>query len=157
MGLLDFLNKKPLPATPQIVETIGSGMVDVKDIIAPPAIEVDFDFIQIGNMFYRTLFVSGYPRFVGANWLSPIINFDHSLDISFYYYPVEAKGVLSNLRRKIAEMEATLQTDVERGKVVNPSVRVAMEDAKSLQDQLVKGTERFFQFSFYITIPSDNF
>src|SRR3990167_2939330 len=158
MGLFDFLNRKPpqSPQTPKIVETLGAGMVDITDIIAPPAIEVDFDHIQIGNMFYRTLFVSGYPRFVGANWLSPIINFDHSLDISFYYYPVEAKGVLSNLRRKIAEMEATLQTDVERGKVVNPSVRVAMEDAKSLQEQLVKGTERFFQFSFYITIPSDN-
>lgn len=156
MGWLDFLNQKRAPP-PKIVESIGSGMVGVKDIIAPSAIEVDFDFIKIGNMFYRTLFVSGYPRFVGANWLSPIINFDYSLDISFYYYPIEAKGVLSDLRRKIAEMEATIQADVERGRVVNPSVRVAMEDAKSLQEQLVKGTERFFQFSFYITVPAQSF
>lgn len=155
MGLLDFLNKKS-PPPPKIIESIGGGMVSVKDIIAPSAIEVDFDFIKMGNMFYRTLFVSGYPRFVGANWLSPIINFDYSLDVSFYYYPVEAKGVLSDLRRKIAEMEATIQTDVERGRVVNPSVRVAMEDAKDLQEQLVKGTERFFQFSFYITVPANS-
>lgn len=158
MGILDFLNRKKdkqQPAVPPIAQTIGAGMVDIKDIIAPPALEVDFDFVKIGSMYYRTLFVSGYPRFVGANWLSPIINFDHSLDVSFYYYPVEAKGVLSNLRRKIAEMEATIQADSERGKVVNPSVRVAMEDAKDLQEQLVKGTERFFQFSFYITIPAE--
>lgn len=165
MSFKDLLFGKPKPkvdktrdnsiSQSQLSQVIGAGMVDIQDIIAPPAIEVDFDFIKIGNVFYRSLFVSGYPRFVGANWLSPIINFDHTLDISFFYYPVEPKGVLSDLKRKIAEMEATLQSDMERGKVANPSVRVALDDAQELQDQLVKGTERFFQFSFYITIPAD--
>lgn len=135
-------------------EVLARGMTDVKDIIAPPALEVDFDYLKIGNHFVRTLFVSGYPRFVGANWLAPLINFDHTLDISMFYYPVESKGVLSDLRRKIAEMEATITTDIERGKVVDPAVQAALDDAKSLQEQLVKGVERFFQFSFYITIPA---
>jgi hypothetical protein len=44
--------------------------MNVRDIIAPSAIEVDFNNIRVGNMYYRTIFVSGYPRFVGANWLS---------------------------------------------------------------------------------------
>lgn len=135
--------------------TLGRGMVDVKDIIAPPALQVDFDHIRIGETFYRTLFISGYPRFVGANWLAPIINFDHTLDIAFYYYPVEAKGILDDLRRKIAEMEATVQGDFEKGRVIDPAVRIALEDAQSLQEQLVAGIERFFQFSFYVTIPAE--
>lgn len=142
-------------ATASAQQVIGSGMVDVSDLIAPPAIEVDFDYIKIGAKFYRTLFVSGYPRFVGANWLSPIINFDHSLDLSMFYYPVESKGVLSDLKRKIGEMEATIASDVEQGRIPSPAVKLALEDAQSLQDQMVKGTERFFQFSFYITIPAD--
>ncbi|MBU1104849.1 MAG: ATP-binding protein [Patescibacteria group bacterium] len=138
------------------VSLISEGSLEVRDIIAPSAIEVDFDHIKIANKFYRTLFVSGYPRFVGANWLEPIINFDHSLLISMFYYPVEARGVLDDLRRKIAEMEATLSTDRERGRVVDPAVQAALDDAGSLQEQLVKGMERFFQFSFYITIPADS-
>jgi type IV secretory pathway VirB4 component len=73
-----------------------------------------------------------------------------------FYYPVQSKGILDDLRRKIAEMEATIKTDSERGKVVDPAVRAALEDAQSLQEQLVKGIERFFQFSFYITIPADS-
>ncbi len=136
-------------------ELLTRGMINVKDIIAPPAIEVDFNHLKIGNNFYRTLFVSGFPRFVGANWLSPIINFDHSLDISMYYYPVEAKGILDDLRRKITEMEATMMSTAESGKLSDPSVRIALDDAKSLQEQLVKGVEKFFQFSFYITIPAE--
>lgn len=143
-------------ATSPAAQVIGSGMVDISDLIAPPAIEVDFDFIKIGPKFYRTLFISGYPRFVGANWLSPVINFDHTLDLSMFYYPVESKGVLNDLKRKIGEMEATMSADSEQGRIPNPAIKVALDDAQALQDQLVKGTERFFQFSFYITIPADS-
>src|SRR3989338_368998 len=135
-------------------ETVSKGITEIVDLIAPSALEVDFDHVRIGNGYFRTIFVAGYPRFVGANWLSPIINFDHTLDISMYYYPVSSHGILDNLRRKIAEMEATLNADSEQGKVTDPVVKSALEDALSLQEQLVKGVERFFQFSFYITIPA---
>jgi conjugal transfer ATP-binding protein TraC len=136
-------------------DMLAKGMLESIDIIAPSAIQVEFDYLQIGGRYTRTLFVSGYPRFVSANWLGPLINFDNSLDLSMFYYPVSSKSVLDDLRRKIAEMEATINSDSERGKVVDPGVKAALEDANSLQDQLVKGIERFFQFSFYITIGAE--
>lgn len=135
-------------------EQLAKGMVNVRDIIAPSAVEIDFNHIKVGNTFYRTLFISGYPRFVGANWLSSVINFDHSLDISFFYYPVSSKAVLEDLRRKITELEATILSDQEKGRVADPVVQTALEDAKSLQEQLVKGIEKYFQFSFYVTVPA---
>ncbi len=134
--------------------TFAKGVASVKDLIAPAAIEVDFDFVKIGQSYFRTLFIVGYPRFVGANWLSPLINFDHSLDIAMYYYPTEAHGVLDDLRRKITEMEATIDEDMKKGRITDAVVKAALEDARALQEQLVKGVERFFQFSFYITVSA---
>jgi len=128
----------------------------ILDIVAPQSLEVDFDYIKINNVYFRTLFIAGYPRFVSPGWLEPIINFDSSLDISFFLYPVEGKTVLDSLRRKIAEMEAEIATDLERGKIVDPATQAKLEDARNLQEQLVKGAERFFEFSFYITIPAAN-
>jgi hypothetical protein len=136
-------------------QVLAEGMVNVRDIIAPAAIEIDFSTVRVGTMFYRTLFVSGYPRFVGANWLSPLINFDHSLDISMFYYPVKSKVILDDLRRKITELEATVMSTREKGRISDPVVNAALEDANSLQEQLVKGVEKYFQFSFYITIPAE--
>jgi len=164
LNLFNLLNIKP-PTAPRagaaqapVAETpeeqLGKGMINVRDIIAPAAIEVDFNHIKVGTHYYRTLFVSGYPRFVGANWLSPVINFEHSLDISFFYYPVSSKTVLEDLRRKITELEATMLTNQEKGRIGDPVVKTALEDAKALQEQLVKGVEKYFQFSFYITIPA---
>lgn len=138
------------------VKKPGNPGLSVQDVIAPQNIEVDFDYIKINNRYFRTLFVAGYPRFVSPGWLDQIINFDQSLDLSFFVYPVEGKSVLDDLRRKITEMEAEIATDFQRGKIINPSTQAKLEDARELQGQLVKGAERFFQFSFYITIPSDS-
>ena len=137
-------------------ETFGAGVPTIKDIIAPAAIEVDFSYLKIDNKYLRTFFVAGYPRFVSANWLSPLINFDHTLDISMFIYPVEIKGTLDDLRRKIAEMEAEISTDIQRGRVVDPSTQAKLEDALALQEELAKGTEHFFQFGLYVTIPADS-
>jgi type IV secretory pathway VirB4 component len=134
--------------------TIELNQMSPSDLIAPKSIEVDFDYLKINDTYVRTLFIGGYPRYVAAGWLEPVVNFNHSMDIAFFVYPVEGKSVLDDLRRKIAEMEAELSTDVERGKIVNPSTVAKLEDAKSLQEQLVKGIERFYEFSFYITIPA---
>lgn len=135
--------------------TPGSSLLSIQDVLAPKSIEVDFDHIKLNNKYLRTLFVAGYPRFVSPGWLDPVINFDHSLGISFFIYPVEGKTVLDDLRRKIAEMEAEIATDLQRGRIVNPGTQAKLEDAGILQEQLVKGAERFFQFSFYITIPAE--
>jgi len=134
--------------------SIKSQNLNMLDVISSKSTEIDFDYIKIDDVYLRTLFISGYPRFVSAGWLEAIINFNSSLDISFYIYPIEGKSVLDNLRRKITEMEAELSTDIERGKIVNPETEAKLEDAKALQEQLVKGSERFFEFSFYITIPA---
>jgi type IV secretory pathway VirB4 component len=158
---LPFLKNKNKQTNTQLqknqdIENLEKGLVSVQDIIAPGAIEVDFDHLKIGNKYFRTLFIAGYPRFVSANWLAPLINFDHSLDIAMYIYPMEGKGVLDELRRKIAEMEAELQITAEKGRLPDPATVAKLEDARQLQEQLVKGAERFFQFGLYITIPADS-
>ena len=133
---------------------VEKGMVSLTDVLAPSSVEVDFRFIRIGATFYKTLFVVGYPRYVSANWLSPLIDFDHQLDISMYVYPTSSSDVLSDLRRKIAEMEATISSEAEQGKVIDPTITAALDDALALQEELEKGVERFFQFSLYITISA---
>jgi len=173
MNLLDILKKKKNPS-PAIASTstdppsqeamarqseskqFVEGLVSTKDIIAPSALEVDFNHIRIDNRYYRTCFVVGYPRFVGLNWLSTLINFDASLKVSMYIYPTDGKEVLDDLRRKVAEMEAEINTDIQRGRVVNPATQAKLEDALNLQADLVKGEERFFQFGLYMTLSANN-
>lgn len=148
-------NITPLPEVSG-TKKFERGMNSVTDIIAPSSIEVDFGHIRIGEKFYKTFFVVGYPRFVSPNWLEPLIDFDHSMNISMFCYPTMSSDVLDDLRRKIAEMQATLQQQEEDGKVLDPNVKASLEDALTVQEELAKGIERFFQFSLYITLISDD-
>lgn len=163
MSFFTFFNKKAKtnqaqqPNTDkkqQQLQQLAKGLTSVEDIIAPPSIEVDFSYVKIGSLYYKTLFVADYPRFVDASWLDPLINFNHPLTISMFIDPVDGKGVLDDLKRKIGEMEAEIQTDLQKGKIANISTQIQLEDARDLQEQLAKGAERFFQFGLYITVSA---
>ena len=140
----------------EVVEKFERGLINVQDIIAPAAIEVDFNHVLIGTKYFRTFFAVTYPTQVVQNWLSPLINFESPLDISTFYYPIDTAIILQKLRRKIGEMEATLSLDLEAGKVVDPTVKVNLEDAKKLQEELARGNEKFFHFALYVTIRADS-
>ncbi len=156
MKIPDQINKLVSIQPPNQIDASNhtEGQLAACDIVAPPSIEVDFDHLEVGGFLYRTLFVAGYPRYVSANWLSPLISFNHTLDVSMYVYPQKSEEILENLKRKIGEMEATIQSDLKRGRVLEPSVQVALEDALGLQQELAKGSQRFFQFALYVTIPA---
>lgn len=142
--------------TQRELQTFSTGLVNIQDIIAPEAIEVDFTYQKINNTYTRTLFIAGYPRTVPANWLSPLINFPHSLDIAMYIFPVEVKKILDDLRRKITEMEAEISSDIKQGKLSNINTEIKLEDARVIQEQLAKGAEKFYQFGLYITISASS-
>lgn len=156
-------NKKDANLNPQEnqesispTETIQKGMVSLVDVLAPSSVEVDFNYIRIGENFYKTFFIVGYPRYVSPNWLSPVIDFNHSLNISMFIYPTSSSDVLSDLRRKTAEMEATISSQIDQGLVVDAKIQAALEDAQALTEELAKGIERFFQMSLYITLYSES-
>lgn len=144
--------KTAVPAKPNSLQTFEKGLTSVVDLIAPSSVEVDFRYLRVGDAFYTTLFIAGYPRYVSPAWLEAIIDYDHTMDIAMFCYPTSSTDVLADLKRKIGEMQATLASDAEQGKVADPTVEAALEDALGLQEELAKGIERFFQFAFYITI-----
>lgn len=83
------------------------GMLGIRDIIAPSSFEIESNHIRLGKVMIRTIFIFGYPRSLFTGWLSPIINLDEIVDISLNIVPVETKVVLTNLKKKVAQLEAS--------------------------------------------------
>ncbi len=131
------------------------GVVSLRDLIAPPSIEIAGDHVRIGTRFARTLYVYGYPRQIYTGWLSPIVNLDEVLDMSLYIYPVESQVVLNNLKRKVGQLEASYAINQEKGRVRDPALEAQIMDAEELRDKLQVGEERFFRFGLYVTIYAD--
>ncbi|MDP2812083.1 MAG: ATP-binding protein [bacterium] len=128
------------------------GVVSVRDIIAPSSLKVETNFLRLNDLYVRTLFIMTYPRYVTIGWFAPIINESLTLDIAMFFYPMDIQIVLKQLRNKVGTMQAQIISDHEKGAPRDPITETALRDIEYLRDSLSQGTEKFFQFSLYITI-----
>ena len=128
------------------------GVVSVRDIIAPAALQVESRLLRLNNLYIRTLFVMTYPRYVSVGWFAPIINESVVLDIAMFVYPMDIPMVLKQLRNKVGTMQAQIMSDHEKGAPRDPIAEIALQDIESLRDSLSQGNEKFFQFGLYVTI-----
>lgn len=136
----------------EVAAAFRKGVTALRDFIAPSSIELQASHFRLGTRLARTYYVYGYPRQLYTGWLSPMVNLDEVMDISLYIYPVDSQVVLNNLRKKVTQLEASLQINAEKGKVRDPGIEVAVQDAEEMRDKLQVGEERFFRFGFYFTI-----
>lgn len=143
---------KPQSKREQIPIYYQQGMASVMDLVAPAAFKIEPNFLQLGNLYVRTLFVFTYPRYVQTNWLSGIINYDITLDISMFIYPMQTKEMMKTLQKKAGQLESSLAIEREKGMVRNPELETAVQNIESLRDVLQKGELRLFQFALYFTI-----
>ena len=61
------------PHIPSATIAFGQKQMPLIDILSPQSLEIDFSFIKINDVYFRTLFIAGYPRFVSPGWLEPIV------------------------------------------------------------------------------------
>ena len=139
-----------------IQRAFEQGITTLRDLISPSSIEIHSDHFRLGTKYGRTLYIYGYPRTLYTGWLSPIINIDEVLDVSMYIYPVDTQVVMKNLRKKVTQLESSLNVNAERGKVRDPELEAAINDAEELRDQLQVGAEKFFRFGLYITLWAES-
>lgn len=124
----------------------------VLESIAPAAFQVSPNYLQVGDTYVRTLFVATYPRFLNANWLTPILNMDRILDVSLFVNPQDTAAMLKKLRDQLTRLEAQMMEEQAAGKVRDPALQTAVGDIEALRDSLQQGTERFFQVGIYLTL-----
>jgi len=128
------------------------GVATLRDIIAPAAVDVQFNFIQLGSYFVRSFFVYTYPRYLYTEWLSPIINADFESDTSMFIYPVNSQEIMEKLRTKVGQIESTVAEQQEKGQVRDPVLQTAYGDVEELRDLIQTGQSKFFKMSLYITL-----
>ncbi len=125
---------------------------DLPNIIAPAGIEVNSNYLKIGDYYAKTFFIFTYPRFISSGWFSPILNLSEMMDVSIFVHPMDTALTLRNLTKKVAQIEAEMNEKQEKGIVRDPVLQTAHEDVESLRDSLQQAREKLFQVGVYITI-----
>jgi conjugal transfer ATP-binding protein TraC len=125
------------------------------DIIAPSFLESKDSYMKIGERLARTYFIFSYPRYLSTGWLSPVINLNWPMDISFYAHPVDSEETLKKMKKRVTEVQAEIMEREEKGLVRDPALETAYQDIEDLRDKLQTAQERMFRFGLYITVYAE--
>lgn len=126
------------------------------ELLVPGLVQVQADRLDVETSVCRTLVVTGYPREVGQGWLAPLLTLDVRCDVALHVRPVSAPVAADRLRRQLARLEASRRLDADRGRLENPSVEVAVEDAADLAARVARGQGRLFRVAVQVTVWADD-
>src|SRR3989338_7913507 len=162
MAIEDFFKskkEKPKPEDEIIAiqpeHIYEAAVLELKDVIAPSALEVNSSYVKLGEKVARPLFVFSYPRYLAIKRVSPIINLDKVFDVSLYIHPMDTSEVLRQLQKKVAEVQSQIHMREEKGLVRDPMLDAAYQNLEELRDKLQQAQEKLFSFGLYITIYAD--
>ncbi|MCW3818602.1 DUF87 domain-containing protein [Micromonospora sp. DR5-3] len=120
--------------------------------VTPASVEVTPRFLRVGDGYAATLVVTGYPAEVGPAWLEPLLSWPGRLDLALHIDPLPAPVAAARLRNQRARFESSRRADAERGKLPDPSVEAAADDAADLAQRLARGAAKLFRVGLYLTV-----
>ncbi|MEV4648348.1 DUF87 domain-containing protein [Saccharopolyspora sp. NPDC049357] len=119
---------------------------------APDAIEVHPRHLQIGQDWVASFAVTGYPREVHPGWLQPLLTYPGRLDVSLHVEPIDPRIAADRLRKQLGKLESGRRHSASHGRLQDPEVEAATEDAYDLSDRLARGEGRLFRLGLYLTV-----
>ena len=143
-----------MPVLP--TEIYKAATLELQDIIAPSALQINPKGINLGDKIARTFFVISYPRYLTDNWFSPIVNLDKIFDVSIFIHPIETAEILRSFQKKVAEVQSQIAVRESKGLVRDPMLDTAYQDLEGLRDNLMQAQEKMFDVGLYITVYADN-
>ena len=128
----------------------------LRDLLAPAAVEVAPNYLKLGSFYAKTFFVFSYAKYLDFGWLQSLISLNEIFDLSIFFHPIDTSQALKQLRKKIAQIEAQIIEDEEKGKVRDPSLEIAQRNIERLRDALQSAEEKLFHVSLYVTIWAED-
>jgi conjugal transfer ATP-binding protein TraC len=143
-----------IPVLP--ADIYDAAAMELRDIIAPSAVEVGSGFIKIGDKIAKSYFTMSYPKYLTEGWLAPIINLDKIFDVSVHIAPINSAEIMRDFQKKVAEVQSQISLREKQGMVRDPELDMAYQNLENLRDGLQQASEKMFTVGLYITIYASN-
>ncbi len=123
----------------------------------PDALSVGARHLEVGNEWVSSFAVTGYPREVHPGWLAPLLTYPGRLDVALHVEPIDPATAAARLKKQLAKLESGRRHTAEHGRLYDPQVEAATEDAYDLSSRVARGEGKLFRVGLYLTIhaPSE--
>ena len=118
----------------------------------PDALSVGARHLEVGNEWVSSFAVTGFPREVHPGWLAPLLTYPGRLDVALHVEPIDPATAAARLKKQLAKLESGRRHNAEHGRLYDPRVEAATEDAYDLSSRVARGEGKLFRVGLYLTI-----
>jgi type IV secretory pathway VirB4 component len=118
----------------------------------PDSVAVGARSLEVGSEHVASFAITGYPREVHPGWLQPLLTYPGRLDVSVHVDPVDPVTAADRLRKQLAKLESARRVTHEHGRLADPHVEVATEDAYDLSARVARGEGKLYRVGLYLTV-----
>ena len=118
----------------------------------PDSLSVAPRHLEIGGEWVSSFAVTGYPREVHAGWLQPLLSYPGRVDVSLHIEPIDPVTAANRLKRQLAKLESGRRYTQDHGRLMDPQVEAATEDAYDLSARVARGEGKLYRLGLYLTV-----
>jgi hypothetical protein len=128
------------------------GAAELGTATGPAAIDAAPRHLRIGDGYAATAAITGYPPELGLAWPDILLSWPGRLDVVTHIEPIPAATAATKLRTQRARLESARRLDFDKGRLGDPAVDAAAEDAADLADRVARGASRLFRAGHYLCV-----
>lgn len=118
----------------------------------PDALSIHSRALEVGGEWVASFAVVGYPREVHPGWLQPLLTYPGRVDISLHIDPVDPVTAADRLKKQLSKLESGRRHTSEKGRLLDPQVEAATEDAYDMAARVARGEGKLYRFGLYLTV-----
>jgi type IV secretory pathway VirB4 component len=118
----------------------------------PDALSIGARHVEVGTEWVASFAVTGFPREVHPGWLAPLLTYSGRLDVALHVEPIDPATSAARLKKQLAKLESGRRHTAEHGRLYDPQVEAATEDAYDLSSRVARGEGKLFRVGLYLTV-----
>ncbi|MFF4349978.1 VirB4 family type IV secretion system protein [Streptomyces sp. NPDC001530] len=108
--------------------------------------------LEVGGEHVTSFAITGYPREVHPGWLQPLLTYPGRVDVALHIEPIDPVTAANRLKRQLAKLESGRRHTHEHGRLIDPQVEAATEDAYDLSARVARGEGKLYRLGLYLTV-----
>jgi hypothetical protein len=129
-----------------------TGSVGTAGAFTPDALEVATRHVVVGGEHVASFAVIGYPREVYPGWLQPLLSYPGRVDVSLHVEPIDPVTAADRLKKQLARLESGRRSGEQHGRLADPQVEAATEDAYDLAARVARGEGKLYRVGLYLAV-----
>lgn len=134
-----------------------------KDIIGPASLEFKKDYIKVGDMYARVLFLDNLPTFLSTNILPELTDFSCNMLLSVFYESIPQDKAMKIIRNQIVNINSNV-IDAQKkatksgysADLISPDLLRAQMESNRILSDMTKRNQKLFLTTILITHFADS-